>query len=164
MVMDLLHLPRNNFENTDLLFLKEKKWQIILNKLMGYEISEIKEFQRSLLRKVRKVKHEKQENLLRYMKGTGFNVTFFLREAVAKYILRAEEREKHARSEAEKLVGETSKMQSISGRPKTKSLYDYLKIEDAADEEELEALKEKKRRQKEVLKKEIKTQIKLINK
>lgn len=164
MVMDLLDLPRNNFENTDLLFLKEKKWQIILNKLLGYELSQIKDFQRTLLRKVRKVKHEKLENLLRYMKGTGFNVSFFLREAVSAYIQSAEERERLARSEAEKLVGETSKAQMANGRSRTKSLYDYLRIEDLPEEEELEALKEKKRRQKEVLKKEIKTQIKLINK
>lgn len=164
MAMDLLHLPRNNFENTDLLFLREKKWQVMLNKLLGFELAQIKDFQRSLLRKVRKVKHDKQENLLRYMKGTSFNVSFFLREAVAAYILRAEERERVARSEAEKLAGETSKTQAANGRARTKSLYEYLRIEDVPEEEELEALKEKKRRQKEVLKKEIKTTIKLINK
>ena len=164
MVMDLLHLPRNNFENTDLLFLSEKKWQIILNKLLGYEISEIKDFQRSLLRKVRVVKHEKQENLLRYMKGNHFNVTFFLREAIGAYILKAEEREKKANFEAEKLVGETSKAAAQSGRGRARSLYDYLKIDELQADEELEEIREKKRRQKEVLKKEIKTQIKLINK
>lgn len=163
--MDLLNLPRNNFENTDLLFLKEKKWQIILNKLLGYELAEIKDFQRMLLRKVRKVKHEKQENLLRYMKGTGFNATFFLRESIGAYILKAEEKENLARSEAERLAGESSKAKANSGgRIRTRSLYDYLKIDDAVADEELEELREKKRRQKEVLKKEIKSQIKLINK
>lgn len=165
MVMDLLHLPRNNFENTDLLFLKEKKWQILLNKLLGYEISEIKDFQRSLLRKVRVVKHEKQENLLRYMKGNDFNVTFFFREAMGAYILKAEEKERKALCEAERLAGESSKMTAQAGiRGRGRSLYDYLKIDETPLEEELEMIKEKKRRQKEVLKQEIKSQIKLINK
>lgn len=166
MLMELLHLPRNNFENTDQLFLKEKKWQIMLNKLLGYELSEIKEFQRNLLRKVRRVKHEKQENLLNYMRGSDFNATFFLREAISAFILKVEEKERQADKMAAKLAGESTKSKAEVNeltRTRGRSLYEYLRIDDSSSPAQEEELKETRRRQKEVLKQEIKRQIKLIN-
>lgn len=123
---------------------------------------QIKLFQRSLQRRVKRVKHEKRENLLLYMKGNDFNATFFLREAIATYILRAEERQRKEESKEEgagKAGGEAGKV-----RGRGRSLYDYLKLDDAVMIQEEDQIRERKEQQIEVLKHEIKNQIRLANK
>jgi hypothetical protein len=151
----------------DQLFLKEKHWQLILNKLMGYKMNKIKQFQKSLLTKVKLIKQEKRENLLKYKKGNDFNVTFFLREIMSEFILNAEKKENEKTLELNKLKGMSLKAQADGeDRPRGKSLYQYLKI-DEVDEEEDDAESQSieiKLRQKEILKQQLKANIKKINK
>ena len=162
MVLEVLNLPPNNFQNTDRLYLEEKEWQVMLNKLLGQQMPQIKVFQRSLQRRVRRVKHEKRENLLMYMKGNDFNSTFFLREAIAVYILRAEEKQRKEESKE----GGAGKGEEDAGklRGRGRSLYEYLKLEDTAVIQEEDQIRERKEQQIEVLMHEIKNQIRLTNK
>lgn len=129
-------------------------------------MSQIKQFQKNLLSKVKLIKHEKKENLLKYMKGNEFNVTFFLREIMSEFILNAEKKENEKNLELNKLKGINSKVQNEGDdRPRGKSLYQYLKIDEVEEEDDTESQSiEIKLRQKEIMKQQLKANIKQINK